>query len=232
MTDWLSRCRMELDRLANEFVDWDRAHGVPPEHGMHPIRIAMQDQYFIPTRRMCWAYVQAGSPIDVKRAVWHHERDELIQDPRLGKAHVDVKASEPMEPLPGVRTATYAWIYVAIHRPWLEGLAACHILERQNDPRIVKSKTSARRRAEWAMANKGVSAPELPERLRMHLDADTDHSEQIWQVFVDHVRDEESFDQAVRGARESLDTYRTFKRAVVEGIAEYEAARATVDEAS
>jgi hypothetical protein len=82
------------------------------------------------------------------------------------------------------------------------------------------------------MANEGISAPELPERLRMHLDADTDHSEQIWQVFVDHVRDEESFDQVVRGARESLDIYRTFKRAVVEGIAEYEAARATVGEAS
>ena len=222
MSAWLEDCRQELDRLANEFVDWDRTHGVKPEHGMHPIRMAMQDQYFIPTRRMCWAYVQAASPIDVKRVVWRHETDELIKDPRLGKAHVDVKASDPMDPLPGVRTACYSWLYVSIHRPWLESLAGCHILERQNDPRIVKGKTSARRRADWAMEDQGVDAHELHERLRMHLDADTDHAEMIWNVFVAYVDDEESLSQVVRGARESLDTYRTFKRAVVEAIEEAE----------
>jgi hypothetical protein len=225
MSTWLESCRTELDRLANEFVDWDRSHGVKPEYGMHPVRMAMQDQYFIPTRRMCWAYVQAASPIDVKRAVWHHETDELIKDPRLGRAHVDVKASEPMDPLPGVRTADYSWLYVAIHRPWLEGLAACHILERQNDPSVVKGKTSTRRRADWAMRERAVSAEQLPERLTMHLDVDTEHTELIWNVFVDYVNDEQSFTEVVRGASESLDTYRTFKRSVVEGIHDYEATR-------
>jgi hypothetical protein len=222
METWLENCRTELDRLANEFVDWDRSHGVTAERALHPIRMAMQDQYFIPTRRTCWAYVQAASPIDVKRAIWHHESDELIGDPRLGKAHVDVKASEPMDPLPGVRTACYAWTYVAMHRPWLEGLSACHILERQNDPRVVKGKTSARRRADWAMQAQGVSAGALPERLRMHLDVDSEHSDLIWDVFARYVNDEDSFTQVVRGARESLDCYRAFKRAVVEAIEESE----------
>ena len=65
----------------------------------------------------------------------------------------------------------------------LEALSACHILERQNDPRVVKGRTSSRRRADWAKQQDHMSSDDqLPDRLKMHLEADSDHSAMIWNV--------------------------------------------------
>jgi hypothetical protein len=44
--------------------------------------------FYANNRRDCWAFVAGKAPLDVKRAIWAHEKDELIHDERMGRAHV------------------------------------------------------------------------------------------------------------------------------------------------
>ncbi len=216
------KLREELDKLCNEFVEWKEFQGF--ERSGSPLgrelRRAMLNHHFIPTRRACWAYVQAASPIDVKQVIWEHEREELVKDPRIGVAHVDlVDEKDWREPLPGVKAACYAWLHLAKDRPWLEALAASHIVERQNDPTVIKDgKTSIWRAVDQLMAEQGIDRVEdLPIESRAHLNADTDHANLIWTVFERYVTDEESYQQVMRGARESLDVFRAYRQAVALG---------------
>ena len=44
--------------------------------------------HYIKSRRDCWGAAAVNAPLDVKRAIWEHEKDELIFDPRMGSAHL------------------------------------------------------------------------------------------------------------------------------------------------
>ena len=60
--------------------------------------------FFGNNRRDCWAAVSCKAPLDVKRAIWEHEKDELIYDPRMGKAHVteeDLGSNKESDMIPG-----------------------------------------------------------------------------------------------------------------------------------
>jgi hypothetical protein len=223
VTNWAEKLRRDLDQLANDFVDRSegrRNSGVRRNGPGQHIARSMMAKYFIPTRRTCWAYVQAQAPIDVKQVIWTHEEDELISDKKMGgKAHVDMYPARAMEPLPGVRAACYAWIYIAAHRPWLQGLAASHILERVNDPSIIKGGTSIQRAAKVLMAE-GVKFEDLPESTRAHLEADVDHSNLVWDVFARYVVDETTYRLVMEGARESLDCSETYRTAVEQAMLE------------
>ncbi len=216
--NWAQKCRDDLDRLCNEAVERNHrergAQAQSPE--ARQLSRTMMDRFFIPNRRDCWAYVQAAAPIDVKRVIWEHEQDELIHDPRIGASHMDIiDFSEPVEPLPGVKTACYAWLHIAMHRPWLEALAASHVLERQNDPSVIKTKTGSQRSADELMKEMGIDRVEdLPVEARAHLDADTDHANLVWSVIQRYVTDEKSHEQVMRGARDSLDIFQTLRQAL------------------
>lgn len=223
--EWNQKLREDLDRLANDHVN-----RVDPEHrydrrvtpAEQRVRRALRHIYFIPNRRDCWAYVQAAAPIDVKKVIWHHERDELIDDPRIGKGHVDVDCMEDIEPFPpppGVRVAIYGWLYIAMHRPWLQGLASSHILERINDPTIIKGKTLIQRSAERLMKDLNLKLEELPLGTRVHLEADIEHSNLIWSVFERYVTDEAAYHQVMEGARESLECQALYDQAVAQAVA-------------
>src|SRR4029077_20829973 len=111
--------------------------------------------YFNMNRRDCWGHVQGSVPWDVKRVIWKHEEDELINDPRGGADHrsllfkeaealgLSQKEVEKLDRNPGVIAAFFAWVYVAKNTPWLSALGASHILERRNDTTVVKCATSA-----------------------------------------------------------------------------------------
>ena len=43
--------------------------------------------HYIKSRRDCWGAAAVKAPLDVKRAIWEPEKDELIFDPRMGSAH-------------------------------------------------------------------------------------------------------------------------------------------------
>src|SRR5947209_11853432 len=78
----------ELNELARKFadeqVDKQFAGKLTRERGRV---LALQWALFNRNRRDCWGAVQCSSPLDVKRVIWKHESEELINDPRCGSDH-------------------------------------------------------------------------------------------------------------------------------------------------
>ena len=89
MSRW-SDVERQLNVMCNQWYDSPeikRMLAVP----LNPARLAFRHEhmsFFSNNRRDCWAAVGCKAPLDVKRAIWEHEKDELIYDPRMGKAHV------------------------------------------------------------------------------------------------------------------------------------------------
>jgi TENA/THI-4/PQQC family len=110
----------------------------------------IQNALYTSNRRDCWAYVQGSAPLEVKRVIWEHESDELINDPRAGMDHysLTVKQGEVIglnpedferaEIPPMVRSCFYAWHHIALRGHWLTAYTASHMLERRNNGKIVK----------------------------------------------------------------------------------------------
>jgi hypothetical protein len=69
----------------------------------------MHYPHYIKSRRDCWGAAAVHAPLDVKRAIWEHEKDELIFDKRMGSAHLTdeqmAAAAAEATLLPGVRAA-------------------------------------------------------------------------------------------------------------------------------
>ena len=191
-----------------------------------PTRLAFRHlhmTFFGNNRRDCWAAVSCKAPLDVKRAIWEHEKDELIYDPRMGKAHVteeDLGSNKESDMIPGARAAFYAWLYCARENPWLEGLACSHILERRNNDRIVKGGTLTQRLVKRQEVELGIKKKEQDIGTQVHLVADVEHSDLLNQVFENYVVDDLSVQQVLRGAEESLAIERCFHGAVATAMAE------------
>src|SRR5262245_39381349 len=97
---------------------------------------------YIKRRQDCSCAAAVKFPLDGKLAIWEHEKDELIFDPRMGSAHLTddqmAVATAESNLLPGARAAIFAWMYLSTTRPWIEALTVNHITERKNNPAIVK----------------------------------------------------------------------------------------------
>jgi hypothetical protein len=89
----------QLDVIVNQWYETPEIHRlltVP----LSPTRLAFRHlhmTFFGNNRRDCWAAVGSKAPLDVKRAIWEHEKDELIYDPRMGKAHVTEERSRQQQ---------------------------------------------------------------------------------------------------------------------------------------
>lgn len=214
----------EMVNLWYETPEIKRVLSVP----LTPARLALRHlhmTFFSNNRRDCWAAVSSKAPLDVKRAIWEHEREELIFDPRMGKAHVteaDLGSAKESDMIPGARAAFYAWIYCAKEKPWLEGLACSHILERRNNDRIVKGGTLTQRLVTRQELELGIKKQEQDVGTQVHLVADVEHSDLLDEVFRRYVVDEFTVQQVLRGAEESLAIERSFHGAVATAMAELE----------
>jgi len=193
---------------------------------LSPTRLAFRHlhmTFFGNNRRDCWAAVGSKAPLDVKRAIWEHEKDELIYDPRMGKAHVteeDLGSNKESDLIPGARAAFYAWLYCARENPWLEGLACSHILERRNNDQIVKGGTLTQRLVKRQELELGIRKKDQDIGTQVHLIADVDHSALLDEVFARYVNDDVTVQQVLRGAEESLAIERCFHGAVATAMAE------------
>ena len=191
-----------------------------------PTRLAFRHlhmTFFGNNRRDCWAAVSCKAPLDVKRAIWEHEKDELIYDPRMGKAHVteeDLGSNKESDMIPGARAAFYAWLYCARDKPWLEGLACSHILERRNNDQIVKGGTLTQRLVKRQELELGIKKKDQDIGTQVHLIADVDHSDLLNQVFDRYVVDDSTAQQVLSGAEESLAIERCFHGAVATAMGE------------
>ncbi len=186
----------------------------------------IQSALYTSNRRDCWGYVQGSAPLEVKRVIWQHESEELIQDPRannLDHYTLTVKQGEVIglkpqdfetEELPSmVRACFYAWHHIAIRSHWLTAYASSHMLERRNDGKIVKGGGMSYRMGKKFENELGISLKKMIS-LDVHVAADMDHSENISEIFERYVKTTEDRDLVLKGAEDSMAIDRAYRGAL------------------
>jgi hypothetical protein len=180
--------------------------------------------HYIKSRRDCWGAAAVRAPLDVKRAIWEHEKDELIFDPRMGSAHLTdeqmAEATAESNLLPGARAAIMAWMYLSTTRPWIEALTVNHITERKNNPAIVKGGGFTARFAHKRVADQGGTIEGLDINTKVHMVADEDHSDMFEPIYDRYIIDERTARAVIRAAQDSLDVDRAYRSALATGMAQ------------
>lgn len=225
MSYW-TEARAEIDAALNRHFDtpeYKRLFGVKFTPAREKILNAHYPHY-IKSRRDCWAASQAKAPLDVKRAIWEHEKDELIYDARLGAAHLtdDDMAGATAEStlLPGTRAAIYAWLYLCTTRPWIESLMINHVTERKNNPEIVQGGGFTQRMAMKKVKDLVGSVEKLDANTRVHMVADIEHSNLFEPIFERYVADERTARIVVNAALDSLALDRAYRDALAVAMME------------
>ena len=219
MSLW-TKARAEIDQIVNRHFDtaeYRRFFSVR----LTPARQKVLDlhyPHYIKSRRDCWAAVSVRAPLDVKRAVWEHEKDELIYDERLGSAHLTdeqmAAATATSNLLPGAKAAIFAWLYLATTRSWIESLMVNHITERKNNPDIVKGGGFTQRFALKKVADLGGTVETLDANTKVHMVADIGHSDMFEPVFERYVADEQTARAIIHAAQDSLAVDRSYRSAL------------------
>lgn len=226
MSYW-TKVRPDIDEMVNRQFDtreFTRLFGVP----LTPLRVEVYQNhmiYYANNRRDCWAMVMGKAPLDVKRAIWEHERDELIHDPRMGRAHVieaDLEAADESRLVPGAKAAFYAWLYCAREKPWLQGLVYSHILERRNNNAIVRGGGLVERWKRKQRAELGQAKADRDFQTEVHAVADEDHSDIFEPIFERYVTDQASANAVLDATRDGLLIDRALRGALADAMLEVE----------
>ena len=185
----------------------------------------VQNALYTSNRRDCWGYVQGGAPLEVKRGIWQHESDELINDPRAGMDHYNltVKQGEVIglkredfdnAQVPAmVQACFHAWHHIAMRSHWLTAYAASHMLERRNNGKIVKGGGMSFRVGKKFENELGINLKRMIS-LDVHVAADMDHSDNILQMFEKYAKTPEDCERVLEGARESMAIDRAYRGAL------------------
>jgi hypothetical protein len=217
----------ELDQMVNDqfdSIEFKAFLGVPLtlERGRFYV---IQNALYTSNRRDCWGYVQGGAPLEVKRVVWEHESDELINDPRAGMDHYNltVKQGEVIglkredfdnAQVPAMAQACFhAWHHIAMRGHWLTSYAASHMLERRNNGKIVKGGGMSFRIGKKFENELGINLKRMIS-LDVHVVADTEHSENISEMFEKYVKTPQDCERVLEGARESMAIDRAYRGAL------------------
>jgi hypothetical protein len=185
----------------------------------------VQNALYTSNRRDCWGYVQGGAPLEVKRVIWEHESDELINDPRAGMDHFNltVKQGEVIglkredfetAQVPAmVQACFHAWHHIAMRGHWLTAYTASHMLERRNNGKIVKGGGMSFRVGKKFENELGINLKRMIS-LDIHVAADMDHSENISEMFERYVKSSDDCERVLEGARESMAIDRAYRGAL------------------
>ena len=185
----------------------------------------VQNALYTSNRRDCWGYVQGGAPLEVKRVIWEHESDELINDPRVGMDHyaLTVKQGEVIGLTPEdfekaeipamVRACFYAWHHIAMRSHWLTAYTASHMLERRNNGKIVNGGGMSYRVGKKFENELGINLKRMIS-LDVHVVADMDHSENISAIFERYVTTPQDCELVLQGARDSMAVDRAYRGAL------------------
>jgi pyrroloquinoline quinone (PQQ) biosynthesis protein C len=185
----------------------------------------VQNALYTSNRRDCWAYVQGSAPLEVKKVIWEHESDELIHDPRAGMDHYSLTVKqgevigltredfEQAEIPPMVRSCFYAWHHIALRSHWLAAYTSSHMLERRNNGKIVKGGGMSFRVGKKFENELGINLKKMIS-LDVHVVADTEHSENISEMFERYVKTEQDRDLVLQGARDSMAIDRAYRGAL------------------
>jgi hypothetical protein len=223
MSQW-PQIRPLIDEMVNRQFDtaeFKKLFAVP----LTPARVQVHRHhmtYYAANRRDCWAFVAGKAPLDVKRAIWEHEKDELIHDARMGRAHVteeDLQERDQSLLVPGARASFYAWLYCAREKPWLEGLVYSHILERRNNGAVVKGGGLSERWKRKQNVELGIKEAEKDFQTTVHAVADEEHSDLFEPVFARYVHSPAAAEAVLAAARDCLVIDRAFRGALADAIA-------------
>ena len=185
----------------------------------------VQNALYTSNRRDCWGYVQGAAPLDVKRVIWEHESDELINDPRAGMDHYNltVKQGEVIglkredfdnAQVPAmVQACFHAWHHIAMRSHWLTAYTASHMLERRNNGKIVKGGGMSYRVGKKFENELGINLKRMIS-LDVHVVADMEHSENISEMFEKYAKTPEDCERVLEGARESMAIDRAYRGAL------------------
>jgi hypothetical protein len=225
MSYWIN-VRGQIDQMLRQHFDtpeYRRLFGVK----LTPARDAIMQRHYphyIKSRRDCWAAASAKAPLDVKRAIWEHEKDELICDYRIGAAHLTdedmASATAEANLLPGTRAAIFAWLYICRERPWIESLMANHVTERKNNPEVLGCDGLTQRWAKKKVADLGGTIETLDPITKVHMVADVDHSNMFEPIFERYIGDERTAGGVVAAARDSLAIDRAYRGALATAMME------------
>jgi hypothetical protein len=101
--NFVSSSETDLKQMLDEVVDLaNRQYESAPFKRLLSLKFSreraqqysIQMAYYVKNRRDCWAYVQGSAPLEVKRVIWEHESDELINDPRAGMDHYSLTVKQ------------------------------------------------------------------------------------------------------------------------------------------
>ena len=185
----------------------------------------VQNALYTSNRRDCWGYVQGAAPLDVKRVIWEHESDELINDPRAGMDHYNltVKQGEVIglkredfdnAQVPAmVQACFHAWHHIAMRSHWLTAYTASHMLERRNNGKIVKGGGMSYRVGKKFENELGINLKRMIS-LDVHVAADMEHSENISEMFEKYAKTPADCERVLEGARESMAIDRVYRGAL------------------
>lgn len=187
--------------------------------------VAVQMVFYNVNRRECWAYVQAKAPWEVKRAIWEHEKDELYHDPRGGSDHRVLMSKEALalgvtedelaraKPSPLADAVMQGWCHAAATLPWLAGLTVSHFLERRNNSDLIPGGGLSMRFRDKMVRELGIVSNTLISS-NVHIDADIDHSDAIWEAIASNVTDDYTYETAMIGARATAVIDRAYRAAL------------------
>ena len=186
---------------------------------------AVQLMFYNVNRRDCWALAQAKAPWEVKHAIWEHESDELHFDARGGGDHRALMTREAVAlgvteaevaaatPSPLIASVLWGFSYISMTHPWLGALTASHFLERRNNSRIIRGGGFSQRWREKVIRELNIDRSLLIST-NVHVDADMDHSDSIWDAIARYVDDDFSYRTALEGAKACALADRAFRAAV------------------
>ena len=97
---------------------------------------------------------------------------------------------EKAEVPPMVQAAFLAWHHIAVKGPWLASFTSSQMLERRNNPDIVKDGGMSYRIGKKFENELGISLKRMIS-LNVHSTADTEHSDMMDGVYDKHVRTQE-----------------------------------------
>ena len=214
----------ELVRLCNEQFEtapFKRLLGAKFT-GARAQQYSIQMAFYVQNRRDCWGYVQGSAPLEVKKIIWEHERDELIGRKDEGKIdHIAlaVKEGEVLgltaddfersPKLEGGEVCFSAWLRLA-QRPWLEAIAASAVLEMRNSAELIGGESLSRRIGAIFERDLGIPMKKQVNNAE-HVVMDVEHAHLLMGVARQYATTAQAREAILRGAKESLMIDRVYR---------------------
>jgi hypothetical protein len=112
-----------------------------------------------------------------------------------------------------VRACFYAWHHIAIRSHWLTAYTASHMLERRNNGQIVKGGGMSLRMGRKFENELGINLKKMIS-LDVHAVADTEHSDNISEMFERYVKSPGDCELVLHGARDCMAIDRAYRGAL------------------